>query len=227
VFDLQVERVYEVGQVGGLNHPYRIRIARELHRRYRMNDVDHYYPHSEIKEVYSRSKISVNATNHEMLVLNMRMWEVMACGALLVTGPTDPAFDEMFQEGVHFARYRDDQDLFDKIDYYLAHDDERERIARAGQAEVMAKHKFEDRVKNILQIVKKLDPPLGAPARTQPPEVVARYYMQAYKRRGEADSVYRTALHYGMRWQALPYWAGALARQLVALTGLRKPFTLP
>ena len=230
VFDIGAERIYDIGQVGGMNHPYRIRIAREMQRRYRMNDIDRYYPHSEVREVYSRSKISVNAANHEMLLLNMRMWEVMACGALLITGPTDPAFDEMFQEGVHFIRYRDDQDLFDKIDYYLAHEKERERIARAGQTEVLAHHRFDDRVKTMLDIISHLDPPLAAPARSQPPEVVARYYMQAYMRRGEADAVYRTALHYlpkRDRWAAFPYWIGALLRQLRVLAGLGEPFTLP
>ena len=230
VFDLEVERIYEVGQVGGLNHPYRIQIARGLQRRYKMNDIDRFYPHSEVKDVYSRSKISVNVSNHQMSLLNMRMWEVMACGALLITGPTDPAFDKMFQDGVHFLRYLDDQDLFEKVDYYLAHDDERECIARAGQTEVLARHRFEDRVNTILDIISRLDPPLAAPARTQPPEVVARHYLQAYKRRGEVDAVYRTAMHYlapNLRWQALPYWAGALARQLAVLTGVAKPFILP
>ena len=230
VFDIGAERIYDIGQVGGMNHPYRIRIAREMQQRYRMNDIDRYYPHSEVREVYSRSKISVNAANHEMTLLNMRMWEVMACGALLITGPTDPAFDEMFKEGVHFLRYKDDQDLFAKIDYYLVHDDERERIARAGQEEVLAHHKFEDRVETMLEIVANLDPPLAAPARSQPPQVVAWYYMQAYKRRSQADAVYRTALHYlpkGGRWRALPYWAGALARQLTVLVGWKAPFHLP
>jgi hypothetical protein len=49
-------------------------------------------------------------------------------------------------------------------------------------------------------------------------------------RRGEADAVYRTAMRYlspAARWRALPYWAGALVRQLMVLTGLRKPFILP
>jgi hypothetical protein len=230
VFEIKSERIYDVGQVGALNHPYRIRIARELQRRYHVNDIDRFYPHAEVREVYSRSKISVNAANDELILLNMRMFEIMACGALLITGPVDPAFDEMFQEGVHFVRYKTDPDLFDKIDYYLAHDEERERIARAGQAEVLARHRFEHRVRDIMQIVSNLDPPLAAPARGQSIERVAGYYMRAYMRRSEADAVYRTAMHYlprRARWGALPYWAGALARQLLVLTGFAKPFTLP
>lgn len=38
--------------------------------------------------------------------------------------------DELFEDGVHLATYRDEEELLDKVRYYLKHDDVHERIAR-------------------------------------------------------------------------------------------------
>ena len=43
---------------------------------------------------------------------------------------------------MHLATYADDEELFDKLAFYLRHDDERERIAAAGRREVLARHTY-------------------------------------------------------------------------------------
>jgi len=45
-------------------------------------------------------------------------------------------------------------DLKEKIDYYLEHDKEREKIARAGQRRTLRDHTYKNRVKDIIKIIK-------------------------------------------------------------------------
>jgi len=44
--------------------------------------------------------------------------------------------------------------LLEKIDYYLTHETEREEIAYNGYKEVLSKHTYEHRAKEILNVVK-------------------------------------------------------------------------
>jgi hypothetical protein len=49
--------------------------------------------------------------------------------------------------------YADDDDLLDKIAYYLAHEDERMPIARAGHQRTQAQHAYSHRARAILEAV--------------------------------------------------------------------------
>jgi spore maturation protein CgeB len=48
--------------------------------------------------------------------------------------------DELFEIGRELITHGDDADLLDKIGYYLAHEEERVRIAAAGQRRAGAAH---------------------------------------------------------------------------------------
>ncbi|MFD2879980.1 glycosyltransferase [Paenibacillus rhizoplanae] len=49
--------------------------------------------------------------------------------------------------------YQDKYDLLQKIHYYMAHDDERQRIAEAARQQVLAAHTFEHRIHDLLMNV--------------------------------------------------------------------------
>ena len=81
--------------------------------------------------------------------INMRTFEIMATGTLCLTNWI-PTIEELFTDGQNIVLYRSLDEMVDKAKYYLAHDDEREKIAQAGYEEVMAKHTIQHRLDVIL-----------------------------------------------------------------------------
>ncbi len=64
---------------------------------------------------------------------------------------------EYFVPDEDFVYYTDQQDLLNKIEYYLTHDEERERIAKNGCEKVRSQHTLRQRVQDIMEIVKQDD----------------------------------------------------------------------
>lgn len=98
-------------------------------------------------ERIGNSKIGFNIAMKDDI--NMRCFETMATGTLLLTDRISH-IEELFEDKKHLVLYDNLDDMVEKAKYYLAHDDERERIAQAGYEEVMAKHTIQHRVDAIL-----------------------------------------------------------------------------
>jgi GT2 family glycosyltransferase/tetratricopeptide (TPR) repeat protein/2-polyprenyl-3-methyl-5-hydroxy-6-metoxy-1,4-benzoquinol methylase len=104
--------------------------------------------------VYSASKIVFNRSLRNDL--NMRVFEALACGSLLVTNDlAENGQAGMFQDGVHLATYRDAEELLEKIGYYLAHENERELIAAAGRRLAVERHSYACRMQTLLAAVER------------------------------------------------------------------------
>ena len=84
-----------------------------------------------------------------------RLYRTMDSGAFYLNTNTKGT-DEIFKPGVHYDVYNDEDDLIDKIIYYLTHEREREKIARAGQKEIQEKHQFKNRLEEIFDGAKNL-----------------------------------------------------------------------
>ena len=86
--------------------------------------------------------------------LNMRVFEALACGRLLLTDRLAPeaGLEELFTDRVHLVTY-DEDDLEALARHYLDHPSEREAIARAGREEVLARHTYRHRVTALLDAV--------------------------------------------------------------------------
>lgn len=91
----------------------------------------------------ANSKIGFNISMTDDV--NMRTFEVMATGTMLLTNWI-PTIEELFKDGEHLVLYRSPEEMIEKVNYYLKHDDERERIAQAGYEEVIAKHTIQARI---------------------------------------------------------------------------------
>lgn len=89
----------------------------------------------ERRELYFRTKIGINMHLSETPTEsgNMRMYEVPAHGAMLLCdkGALN-AHELIFKPGVEAVFYDDVTDALERIEYYLAHTEERLAIARAG-----------------------------------------------------------------------------------------------
>ena len=79
-----------------------------------------------------------------------RMYRTMDSGSFYLNTDTKGT-NEIFTPGVHYDVYKDEDDLIEKIIYYLTHEEERAKIALAGQKEVQEKHQFENRLKQIIE----------------------------------------------------------------------------
>lgn len=108
----------------------------------------------EMARTYSESKIVFNRSI--LNDINMRVFEALAAGSLLLTNDlTDNGQAVLFQDGVHLATYRDQEEMLDKVRYYLTHAHARERIAAAGRAAVLAKDTYRQRMEKILVTVER------------------------------------------------------------------------
>ncbi len=153
-FDLP--KIYDVVFVGNTNpkvYPERVRLLKLIGEKFNLKVFSGRYG-EEMSKIYSQAKIVFNKSAGGEI--NMRVFETLATGSLLLTDRLKPeaGLEEIFQDKKHLVLYEDEIDLLEKIDYYLTHESEREEIALAGYKEVLAKHTYEQRVKEMLRIVK-------------------------------------------------------------------------
>lgn len=99
---------------------------------------------------YSESKVVLNQSMRRDL--NMRVFEVMGSGNLLLTDRI-PDIDRLFEDGKHLVLYDNPDQAVEKAKVYLNHKRERELIAGNGHKEAMSKHTISHRVNAILDKV--------------------------------------------------------------------------
>jgi hypothetical protein len=145
-------RIYDVGFVGSMTRAHRnTPRAQRLHmiqQRYRTNDWTHGYSPAEMGDIYSQSRTVVNISINGDV--NMRLFEGTMCGALMLTDSTTNGLEELYLPGQELVSYQDDADLTAKLDYFLSHEDERVRIALAGQQRANKDHTYLLRAQTIV-----------------------------------------------------------------------------
>lgn len=145
-----LERIYDVAFVGrpqGDANPRRRNLIDAIAQRFPNSRICQCWP-DEMARVYAQAKIVVNAcVNFDV---NMRVFEAMAAGALLVTDQAD-GLEDLFDHGKHLIIYRNDEEVFDLIANYLRDDAARERIAENGRALVLFEHTYDRRLAQMLE----------------------------------------------------------------------------
>jgi len=86
---------------------------------------------------------------------NMRLFELAAIGAFQIVDDL-PGVREWFTPGENIITYSDEADLRDKVAYYLAHPEERARIAASARAHVAAHHTYDQRMARLMAEVARL-----------------------------------------------------------------------
>jgi hypothetical protein len=145
---------FDIGFVGHTpkDVPRRRRFLSILSQKYHVNDFGRSYSPEESAQVYGRSKIVFNCSVRGDL--NMRVFEGMSCGRLLVTDAISNGLEELFLDRKHLVIYRNEKELLGLVDYYLAHDEDRELIARAGLNLAHSEHTYKHRVKKVLEVIR-------------------------------------------------------------------------
>jgi len=105
------------------------------------------------QRIMSGSKIQVNPHGNFMRYGgNMRLFEAAGCGVFQIADDL-PGNRRWFTPGEHIALYRDPKHLRELVQYYLAHDAERNQIAEAAQAHVYANHTYTNRIHALLDLI--------------------------------------------------------------------------
>jgi len=187
--DCGVDRDLDVAFIGRLHTAERARIIESIRRRHRMND-QRYYLQSEVPGVYSRAKIVVELPVAD--TMHFRLFEALFCGAMLVAKRANGGEEELFKDGVHYVSVDDEDDLHGKLDYYLTHDEERQRIALNGHEAATQEHTLDHR---MLQLVKTIahGPKDSAPVRRMTKREVLRTYAMIHERAGRVETLLKMA----------------------------------
>jgi spore maturation protein CgeB len=83
---------------------------------------------------------------------NMRLYEATGVGSLLLTD-VKQNLGELFEVGQEVVAYRDEDELVEAVEHYLAHEDERDALAAAGQRRTLADHTYAVRMRELADIV--------------------------------------------------------------------------
>lgn len=105
--------------------------------------------------LFHNGKIAINkhifsVANH--FANNMTLYETTGSGCLLITD-YKVNLGKLFKIGKEIETYRHPKELVGKIKYFLAHDKERERIAKEGQKRTLKEHSYYRRAKSLITIV--------------------------------------------------------------------------
>jgi spore maturation protein CgeB len=108
----------------------------------------------------SRSTFAGKAISHEYCEgdknatysaqIKGRIFEIPGCGGLLLTEYADN-LENYYKLGKEVVCFSGDKDLIEKISHYLAHDEERRKIAEAGYVRTLHEHTYVHRFAEIFK----------------------------------------------------------------------------
>ena len=108
---------------------------------------------TEMPKIFHASKINLNMTMRPIETgLSLRIWDVLGCGGFLISN-YQAEIPEYFEIGKDLEVYESTEDLINKIDYYLRHDEERMEIAINGYEKVAKYHTYEVRLAEMIRIL--------------------------------------------------------------------------
>jgi len=111
--------------------------------------LDMYQAYRDARIVFNRHiGIAENYAN------NLRLYEATGVGSLLLTDHKQN-LPEIFQPGVEVAAYKNDGECLELIEHYLAHADEREKVAATGQRRTLTEHTYHNRMAELCGILAK------------------------------------------------------------------------
>lgn len=117
-----------------------------------------------IPEIFNKSMISLNfsgGTGNAPLVasdnrqIKARTFEVPGAGGFLLTERA-PDLERYFTDGTDVATFASPSELIEKVRYYMAHSDERDRIAASGFVHTRDQHTYQKRFADIFDNVSDL-----------------------------------------------------------------------
>jgi GT2 family glycosyltransferase/tetratricopeptide (TPR) repeat protein len=146
-----VAKKYDVAFVGNIFPGPREELLRAIRSAFPNTFVGRRF-FADMARIYSESRIIFNRSLRNDV--NMRVFEALASGSLLLTNDLrENGQEQLFQDGTHLATYAGQGELVEKVRFYLANGELRERIAEAGRQAVLDGHTYVHRMQTILSAV--------------------------------------------------------------------------
>ncbi len=106
---------------------------------------------TEMPKIFHLSRINLNFTSKPIRTgLPLRVWDILGAGGFVLTN-YQTEITEYFEPGKELETFASEDELLDKISYYLEHEEERRQIARNGYEKVKAEASFELRIRQMLE----------------------------------------------------------------------------
>lgn len=141
---------YDICFVGNVQPGWQMRRVNRLDTLFR--NIDNFYFGQkffrDVTDIYSQSKLVFNSAHSNDV--NMRVFESMCSGSCLFTDKQN--WEQLFVDDYHFVSYCDEKEMVEKAKYYISNNAAREEIAKRGQQEVIDKHTYLHRAKEILRV---------------------------------------------------------------------------
>lgn len=103
--------------------------------------------------VFYNSKINLNIMTRTIESgIPQRVFDILSCKGFCLTN-YQKEIDELFEDGKELVLYTGPEDMMQKAEYYLSHEEEREQIARAGYEKVMEYYAIEKRLQEMFQFL--------------------------------------------------------------------------
>lgn len=107
----------------------------------------------EITKAYSLAKISLNSNlQPQNGGVNLKTFEIPAAGGFQISD-NQPELKNIFEPGKEIETYETASELLDKIEFYLANENNRKEIALAGYRRVLKDHTLNERIKTVLKTI--------------------------------------------------------------------------
>ena len=108
---------------------------------------------SEMPLIFHYSKINIHVTIRSIPSgIALRVMDVLASEGFLLTN-YQPEIAEYFEDGKELVMYSDFRDMYDKIAYYLEHEEERKAIAHAGYLKVRECFSYRNQLETMMGVV--------------------------------------------------------------------------
>ncbi len=103
-------------------------------------------------KIFQCSRINLNMTNRPISSgIPQRVYDIMGAGGFLMSN-YQPELAEYFEIGEELVVYESQRDLLEKIAYYLAHEEERRKIAARGRRAIEERHQYSMRLKMMFEL---------------------------------------------------------------------------
>lgn len=122
------------------------KIMKNVHRHGGVNYI------TEMPVLFKSSKINLNSSlRSAQSAIPLRAMDVFGCGGFLLTN-AQPEICEYFEDKKEVVVFHSIEEAVDLSEYYLRHDNEREKIAERGYEKVKRYFRYEDKLRKILNI---------------------------------------------------------------------------
>jgi len=110
-----------------------------------------FHPNEDISDICASTKIilGIQCSDCSVTQQSMRSFEVLSCGGFHLTQHVK-SMDYWFENGKHLVSVKDKEEAYEKMKYYLKHDEERKKIALQGYEYVRNNHTYIHRIREAV-----------------------------------------------------------------------------